>query len=132
MIIKNVKIGDNVIIGACSVVTKDIPNNSVVAGNPACIICTLDELYEKNKRTFLDNLLNEAKIFKENYRRLPKIEETGYFMISFMERNEDNYNKYCKLGFNGNDLNKLRQAFFNTKPIFSDYSEYCKFLNENI
>ena len=37
-IIGNVCIGDNVIIGAGAVVTKDIPNNAVVAGNPAQII----------------------------------------------------------------------------------------------
>lgn len=30
-----VNIGDNVVIGAGAVVTKDIPNNSVVKGNPA-------------------------------------------------------------------------------------------------
>ena len=33
-----VKIGDNVTIGANSVVTHDIPDNAVVAGNPARII----------------------------------------------------------------------------------------------
>jgi acetyltransferase-like isoleucine patch superfamily enzyme len=36
-----VKIGDNSIIGAGSVVTKDVPMNSVVAGNPAKIIRTI-------------------------------------------------------------------------------------------
>ena len=34
-ILPNVKIGDNCIIGAGSVVTKDVPNDSVYAGNPA-------------------------------------------------------------------------------------------------
>lgn len=33
-----IKIGDNSIIGAGAVVTKDVPANSVVAGNPAKII----------------------------------------------------------------------------------------------
>ena len=38
IILKNVTIGDNSIIGAGSVVTKDVPPNVVVAGNPAKII----------------------------------------------------------------------------------------------
>ena len=37
-IIGGVKIGNNVVIGAGSVVTKDIPDNCVVVGNPARII----------------------------------------------------------------------------------------------
>jgi serine acetyltransferase len=44
-VIGNIHIGNNVIIGAGSVVTKDIPDNSIVAGNPARIIKTLDESY---------------------------------------------------------------------------------------
>ncbi|MCE9793824.1 acyltransferase [Shewanella indica] len=38
IIMAGIKIGDEVIIGSGSVVTKDIPSNSVVAGNPARII----------------------------------------------------------------------------------------------
>lgn len=34
-VIGNIRIGDNVIVGAGSVVTKDIPNGAVVVGNPA-------------------------------------------------------------------------------------------------
>ena len=37
-ICKGVKIGDNAIIAACSVVTKDVPANSIAAGNPARIV----------------------------------------------------------------------------------------------
>ena len=43
----NVKIGSNVIIGACSLVNKDIPDNCVVAGVPARIIKTFDKYLEK-------------------------------------------------------------------------------------
>lgn len=50
-ILKGVTVGNNVIIGANSLVNKDIPDNTVVAGNPAIIIMTLDEYYEKRKQT---------------------------------------------------------------------------------
>ncbi len=38
IILRNVKIGKGAIIGAGSVVTKDIPSYSIVAGNPAKVI----------------------------------------------------------------------------------------------
>ncbi len=38
IILPGVKIGDEVIVGAGAVVTKDIPSNCVVAGNPAKVI----------------------------------------------------------------------------------------------
>lgn len=41
-ILPGVTIGENTIIGAGSVVTKDIPANSIAVGNPARVIRTLD------------------------------------------------------------------------------------------
>ena len=38
IILPGVKIGDNVVVGAGAVVTKDVPNNVIVGGNPAKII----------------------------------------------------------------------------------------------
>ncbi len=46
-ILKGVTIGNNVIIGANSLVNKNVPDNTVVAGNPAKVIMTIDEYYEK-------------------------------------------------------------------------------------
>lgn len=37
-ILPGIKVGDNSVIGASSVVTKDVPDNVIVAGNPAKII----------------------------------------------------------------------------------------------
>ena len=52
-ILPNVKIGDNSVIGACSLVNRDIPANVIAAGNPCKVICTLDEYREKHKDDFL-------------------------------------------------------------------------------
>lgn len=38
MIIGDVCVGDNVIIGAGAVVVKDVPANAIVVGNPARIV----------------------------------------------------------------------------------------------
>ncbi|MGD1876127.1 MAG: sugar O-acetyltransferase [Kiloniellaceae bacterium] len=38
VILPGVSVGDNAVIGAGSVVTKDVPANTVVAGNPATVI----------------------------------------------------------------------------------------------
>jgi acetyltransferase-like isoleucine patch superfamily enzyme len=45
-ILSNVRIGVNAIIGAGSVVTHDVPPNSIVAGNPAKILRKI-EINEK-------------------------------------------------------------------------------------
>ena len=46
-ILYNVKIGNNVIIGAGSIVTKDIPDGVVAAGVPCKPIGTFDDFKER-------------------------------------------------------------------------------------
>lgn len=50
IILGNVKIGSNVVIGANSLVTKDIPGGTVYAGSPAKMIGTFDDLVAKRKK----------------------------------------------------------------------------------
>lgn len=71
LITKGVTIGDNSVVGAYSVVFKDVPDNTVVAGNPAKVIRQLDaghlttrrdlftmaESYEDFERRYLEQLL---------------------------------------------------------------------------
>jgi acetyltransferase-like isoleucine patch superfamily enzyme len=47
-ILFDTRIGTNVIIGSGSLVTKDIPDNSVYAGVPARYICSFDEYVAKH------------------------------------------------------------------------------------
>lgn len=55
-ILMNVHIGDDVIIGANSLVNKDVPSGVVVAGVPAKVICTTEEYRQKQMK-----LLSECK-----------------------------------------------------------------------
>ena len=44
-ILANITIGENALIGAGSVVTRDVPANAIVAGNPARVLRSLaDEM----------------------------------------------------------------------------------------
>ena len=49
-ILGGVRIGNNVIVGAASLVNKDIPDNSVVAGVPAKVIGTFSDFVSKRQR----------------------------------------------------------------------------------
>lgn len=62
-IMPGVKIGKNCIIGYGSIVSKDIPDNSVACGIPAKVIETIEEYRAKNEKYFVKtkNLDDEAK-----------------------------------------------------------------------
>ena len=55
LIMPGVSIGSNVLVAAGSVVTKSVPDNVVVAGNPARFLCSLfdfeQRMLEKNVKT---------------------------------------------------------------------------------
>jgi len=63
MICKGVTVGENSIIGARSVVTKDVPPNSIYAGNPAAFIRNLDEGEFITREDFFKDPIKLAKDF---------------------------------------------------------------------
>lgn len=65
MILPGITIGDNCIIGAYSLVTKDIPPNSVAAGVPARIIRSTNEYWDKVKQSVLYTHRMSAKEKRE-------------------------------------------------------------------
>ncbi|MGA2019360.1 MAG: acyltransferase [Candidatus Sulfotelmatobacter sp.] len=48
-ILSNVSVGENAIVGAGSVVTKDVPANAIVAGNPAKLLRYIERTAEVSK-----------------------------------------------------------------------------------
>jgi len=66
MVCKGVTIGDNSIIGAGSIVTKDIPPNVIAAGNPAVVIKKLDKTkHIKTRADWFSDPEYLAKQFRE-------------------------------------------------------------------
>lgn len=63
MVMPGVTIGKDSIIGANSVVTKDVPDGVVMAGCPARVICSVDDYKMK-----MDNLKgSKAPVFEKQY-----------------------------------------------------------------
>ena len=62
-VLPGVTVGNNSVIGAGSMVTHDVPENTVVAGVPARVICSIDDFREKNAA-----LMSESRLFDESYR----------------------------------------------------------------
>jgi acetyltransferase-like isoleucine patch superfamily enzyme len=71
IILKGVRIGKNTIIGAGSVVTHDIPANSVAAGNPCKVIMSLDEYYKKTKVRSAEEIKALASELNRSKGKLP-------------------------------------------------------------
>lgn len=66
IILPGTTIGNNVIIGAGAVVATDVPDNTVIAGNPAKILCSCDEYINRNKaRLESDEAFVSNKLFCE-------------------------------------------------------------------
>ena len=111
MVLKGVTIGDNCVIGAGSIITKDIPANSVVAGAPAKVIYTLSEYYKKREMVCTAEAFEYASSIVEKYNRKPTIEDFHEEFVLFTDGEdtsnhrpwmisqlggEDNYKIWCK------------------------------------
>lgn len=63
VVLPGVTIGPRSVVGAGSIVTKNIPPNTVAVGHPARVVCTLDEYLLKRKI-----LADERGVFGDEYR----------------------------------------------------------------
>ena len=50
LIMPGVTIGEGALVAAGSVVTKSVPSGMVVGGNPAKVICSVNDYIERNKQ----------------------------------------------------------------------------------
>lgn len=121
-VLKNTFIGDNVIIGANSLVSGTFPSDCVIAGNPAKVIMTIDEYYEKRKKAAVDEAKAIYKGYVNRYNKEPDVDIFNeYFWLFTNSENElteacRNQMKNC-----GNEKESY-DLFKNHKPQFDSFS----------
>ena len=127
-ILMGTRIGNNCIVGAGAVVSGDFKDDSVIAGNPAKVICSIDGYYKKH----LDRQYDSAKayFFKlyENKKRIPTVEEMGNaFAWMYLPRNKEaveKYNRFFRLG--GESYEDVVDDFLCSKGMFESYDDFVK------
>lgn len=120
-------LGDNVIVGAGSVVHGNIPSNSVVAGNPARVICSLEEYYEKRKKLYIDEARECAISYKEKYGEYPSLKTMGAFFPIYLKRERFLLKKYdIFTRLSGDDEEEIIERWLQTEPIYNGYNDFLK------
>ena len=127
-ILAGVEIGNDVVIGIGSIVTKSIPSNSLAVGVPAKVICTLDEYYEKRKKKYVSECIEYARSIKASGRE-PKVEDfyDDYptFVGSHNYRNFDY--PYLNIFHNKGKFYRWLQMH---EPKYSDFSQFMNEINK--
>lgn len=127
MILMGSKIGNNCIVGACSVVSGSFPDNVVIAGNPAKIICTIDEFYQKRKRKEIAAAKEFVAEFRSRNGRDPSIYEmTNSFAWLYLSGSKDLEQYADLLKSNGVDYAVYRESFLRHKPEYSSFEAFLK------
>lgn len=123
IILKGVTIGDNCIIAAGSLVTKNIPNNSVAAGVPCKVISSLDDYFIKRKEECVNEALLYAKKIYEKYKRKPVVDDFSEEFIHFIDRenmnNYPNINPEIQLG-----KSNMKKWLNNHQRTFNNFEDF--------
>lgn len=125
-ILKGVTIGNDVIIGYGSIVTKDIPSNSVAVGIPAKVISTFDEYFSKRKNTFINETVEYALTIYESG-RAPKEEDFYDDYPAFVDGS--NYKQYNYPYHNVFKPDQFEMWKKNYKAPFHGFEEFMNHVN---
>ena len=127
IILKGCTIGENTIIGAGSIVCHDIPPNSVAAGNPCRVICSLEEYYNKRKNAELKEAKELILSYYKCYGTVPPESELAEFFWLFQNREKELPISFCsKYSYGGKDAIFTEERYYESKPLFESYDQLCK------
>lgn len=118
------EIGNNVIIGAGSVVTSSCDHNGVYAGVPAKRIMSIDEYYEKRERAQFNEAKELAVEYFDRYGKRPGKEVLHEYFMLFETAEEAQKNDVFrnKIALCKNELDTVEYMRAH-KAMFSSYDE---------
>ena len=103
------------------------PENTVIAGNPAKVIMSLQTYYEKRKKSSIEEAREYIKLFYQNYGKVPTIKEMGAFFPLYLERTEEALkNNQIRTALSGDDETDVISCFLHSKSKYASYKEFIK------
>lgn len=129
-VLKGVTIGDNCIIGYGSTVLKPIPSNSVVAGTPAKVICTIDEYYERRKKESLEEAFDLVRTIYRKTGKRPTIEQMWEEFPFWLDGGQDDARLRFSVGYQTRGFNDSWKK--NHKALFNSFDDFVSKALESI
>ena len=123
---KGVHIGNNVIIGANSLVNKDIPDNCVAAGNPCKVIMGLEEYHEKRKASQVAEAKELVQLYRERYGRDPDEKALHEFFWLFTDGHDELPECWESMMKLGGNYEYTKEQFKKNNKKFKNMDEFLK------
>lgn len=122
LVLKGVTIGNNCIIGARSVVNRDIPDNSVAVGNPALVVLSIEQYYKRRVSKHIDEAKVYARSIQERFGRKPTEADFWEEFPLFLKAKETLPGDIVRRQL-GNSYNEYLEKH---QPIFPDFESFLK------
>lgn len=103
-------------------ITKDVPSKSVVSGNPAKRIMSIDEYYRKRKNQMIKEACEFAWAIKKRYDRLPVPADFKEFYFLFMNWNPKRVGNISVK----EPQDQFCNPFSTSKPYFRSFNEFLR------
>lgn len=121
-------IEDNCIIGAGAVVSSRVTSGSVVAGNPAKTIMTLEEFYNRRKESSIKDAFDLANLWRKKKNGAdPTIKEMSNFWWLFLPRSVEELKKnHIDPSLSCDNVDEIITDFLNSKPVFNGFDDFLE------